>query len=211
MLPTEASAFFELLDATCDAIGSKVISGAGKAIMFQDLERYPFDLIADALAGHRADPDRGQWQPSVAHIEFQINKRRRNAWISADEAFARLTFDESEPCLLNQVTAVAAAVAAPHMNQTRPDRNAARMAFRACYERLVEQEKLNRNPPKYWVSPAGSIEAQDAVKQEGVRLGLLTPSWSSPGGVLEFDQAGQQKVLAHIKELRALVAPKEST
>lgn len=210
MLQTDQLPFFQLLDDTCDAIGCKVISGGGKAIMFQDLERYPFDLIVDALAGHRSDPERGQWHPSTANIEHQINKRRKNAWISADEAFARLTFQENEPILLNQVTAQAYAVAAPHMNQRRPDTNAARMAFRACYERLVEQEKLNRQPPRHWVSPGGTIEQQDAVKAEGIRLGLLNSTWAPTTPALEYDQAGQQKVLGHIANMKALLAPKES-
>lgn len=228
MSPADQMPFFELIDATCDAIGCKVVSGGGKALMFKDLERYPFDLIADALAGHRADPDRGQWQPSVAHIEFQINRRRRNQWETADEAYAKLpqptppgigyrqdgssyvdySTAEPPPCLMNQVTAAAWAVAVPFLTQKRPDHNAARMAFRATYDRLVEKEKLNRQPPQYFVSPGGSIEEQDAVKQEGIRLGLLPGTWAPATPALEYDQAGQQRVLAHIKELRALVAPK---
>lgn len=211
MSPDDAKAFFELLDATCDAIGSKVISGGGKAIMFQDLERYDFQLVSAALAAHRQDQDRGQWQPSVAHIEYQINRRRKNAWISADEAFARLSFDESTPLLLNQVTAQAYAVAAPHMNQRKPDTNAARMAFRACYDRLVEQEKLNRNPPQHWVSPGGSIEQQEEVKAEGVRLGLLPKAWAPQTLALEHDQAGLLKIRAHISTMRAIVSTKEIT
>lgn len=210
MSPEDQEPFFELLDATCDVIGCKVISGAGKAMMFQDLERYPFRLMQDALAAHRADKDRGQWAPSTANIEYQIDRRRKNSWLSADEAFARLTFDESEPCLLNQVTAQALAVAAPHMNQTRPDRNAARMAFRACYDRLMEQEKLERRPPQYFVSPGGSMEAQEAVKAEGVRMGLLPQSWAPQVLALDHDQAGQAKVLGHIANMRALLAPKEA-
>lgn len=210
MSPEDQQPFFDEVDATCDVIGCKVLSGAGKAMMFTDLERYPFELIAAALAAHRADKDRGQWAPSTANIEYQIDRRRKNAWLSADEAFARLTFEESEPCLLNQVTAQALAVAAPHMNQARPDRNAARMAFRACYERLVEQEKLNRQPPQYFVSPGGSIEAQDAVKAEGVRMGLLPQSWTPQVQALEYDAAGHAKVLGHIANMRALLAPKEA-
>lgn len=230
MLQTEAQEFFDLIDATCDAIGCKVISGGGKALMFQDLERYPFDLIRAALAAHRADKDRGQWQPSVANIEYQIDRRRKNQWETADEAYAKLpqptapslgyredgsTYVDhraSEPpaCLLNQVTSAAWAVALPHLQRARPDHNAARMAFRATYERLVEREKLERRPPQYFVSPGGSIDEQEAVKAEGVRLGLLPQSWAPQVLALEHDQAGQAKVLAHIANLRALVAPKEN-
>lgn len=167
--------FFELLDATCDAISMKApLSAGAKTLMWEDLERYPFELVRAALAAHRQDKDRGQWQPNTAHVEYQIDRRRRNNWLSADEAFARLTFDESAPMLLNQVTAGAYAVAAPFMEQRRPDQNAARMAFRACYDRLVEQEKLGRRAPNYWISPAGTQEARAALQSEAARMGLLT-------------------------------------
>jgi len=166
--------FFELLDATCEAISMRTPMTAGaKVLLWEDLERYPFDLVRAALAAHRQDKDRGQWQPNTAHIEYQIDRRRRNTWLGADEAFARLSFDERVPVLLNQVTAAALAVAAPFMEQARPDQNAARMAFRACYDRLVEQEKLARRGPQHWISPAGTQEAREALQAEAARLGYL--------------------------------------
>lgn len=167
--------FFELLDATCDAISMRTpLSAGAKALMWEDLERYPFELVRAALAAHRQDKDRGQWQPNTAHVEYQIDRRRRNNWLSADEAFARMSFDENAPMLLNQVTAAALAVAAPFMEQRRPEQNAARMAFRACYDRLVAVEKLERRAPNYWISPAGTPEAREALQAEAARLGLLT-------------------------------------
>lgn len=170
----EKMKFFELLDATCDAISMRQpLTGAAKALIWEDLERYPFELVRAALAAHRQDKDRGQWQPNTAHIEYQIDRRRRNNWLSADEAFAKLSFDEGAPLLLNQVLAAALAVAAPFMAQRRPDPNAARMAFRACYERLVEQEKLARRAPNWWISPGGSEEARQALQGEAARLGYL--------------------------------------
>lgn len=170
----EKNKFFDLLDATCDSISMRQpLTGGAKALMWEDLERYPFELVRAALAAHRQDKDRGQWQPNTAHVEYQIDRRRRNNWLSADEAFARMSFDESAPMLLNQVTGAALAVAAPFMVGRRPDQNAARMAFRACYDRLVEQEKLHRRAPNHWVSPAGSQQARDELAAEAARLGYL--------------------------------------
>jgi hypothetical protein len=175
MEPHEKEPFFELVDATCDAISMRQPLTAGaKQLLWEDLLRYPFELVRAALAAHRQDKDRGQWQPNTAHVEYQIDRRRRNNWLSADEAFARLSFDDRTPVLLNQVTAAALAVAAPFMEQARPDQNAARMAFRACYERLVAVEKLDRRAPNYWISPAGSQEAREALQAEAARQGLLT-------------------------------------
>lgn len=168
--------FFELLDLTYDMIGvgaAKVISPAAKAMFFQDLERYPLDLIAASLAAHRGDPERGKFTPKVADIVYQIERRRRVAWLSADEAWSQVPKAEGMPGLMNDITAQALAVANPFLIQDRPDMTAARMAFKGCYERLVERAKLERRGPVYFVSPGGSYEAQQAVVAEGVRLGLL--------------------------------------
>jgi len=173
---TDATRFFELLDLTYDMIGSganKVISPAAKAMFFTDLERYPLDLIEHALAAHRLDPERGKYTPKVADISYQIERRRRVSWLSADEAWAQVPKLEGQPGLMNDATAQALAVAAPFLAQARPDMTAARMAFKGCYERLVERAKLERRGPVYFVSPGGSYDEQQAVQLEGVRLGLL--------------------------------------
>ena len=173
----DAHAFFELLDLTYDMIGvgpAKVISPAAKAMFFQDLERYPLDLIAGSLTAHRADPERGKFTPKVADIVYQIERRRKVSWLSADEAWAQVPKTEGQPGLLNDVTAQALAVAQQFLNLPRPDLTAARMAFKGCYERLVERAKLERRGPVYFVSPGGSYEEQQAVLMEGVRQGLLT-------------------------------------
>ncbi len=152
---------------------AKVISPAAKAMFFQDLERYPLDLISASLAAHRADPERGKFTPKVADIVFQIERRRRVSWLSADEAWAQVPKIEGQPGLLNDVTAQALAVANQFLNLPRPDLTAARMAFKGCYDRLVERAKLERRGPEYFVSPGGSFEEQEAVRQEGERMGLL--------------------------------------
>jgi len=169
-------AFFELLDLTYDMIGvgpAKIISPAAKAMFFTDLERYPLDLISGSLAAHRADPERGKFTPKVADIVYQIERRRRVSWLSADEAWSQVPKIEGQPGLMNDVTAQALAVANQFLALPRPDMTAARMAFKGCYERLVERAKLERRGPVYFVSPGGSYEEQQAIEQEAVRQGLL--------------------------------------
>lgn len=167
--------FAELLDVTYDLIGktaaAKVISAGAKAMFFEDLERYPLDLIRAALSAHRTDPAVGQYTPSPAHVIAQIEKRRVVAWLSADEAWAQVPKLESQPGLLNDVSAEALAVAAPLL--AGGDETGARMAFKGAYTRLVEKAKLDRRGPKYWLSPGGTFEEQQAVRDEGVRQGLL--------------------------------------
>lgn len=186
MMPEDAREFYAMLDSTYDLIGvgaAKVISGPSKAMFFEDLQQYPLDLIKGALRAHRQDPERGKFTPKPADIVFQIERRRAVLWISADEAWSKVPKTEGQPGLLNDVTIQALAVAQPFLDQMhqgadgrltpRPDMTAARMAFKGCYDRLAERAKLERRPPKYFVSPGGSFEEQQAVVDEGVRLGLL--------------------------------------
>jgi hypothetical protein len=176
MNQADAPRFFELLDLTYDMIGvgpAKVISPAAKAMFFQDLERYPLELLEASLAAHRQDPERGKFTPKPADIIFQIERRRKVNWLSADEAWSQVPKIEGMAGLLNDVSAQALAVAIPLLDAG--DETAARMAFKGAYTRLVEVAKLERRGPKYWVSPGGSFEEQLAVEAEGVRQGLLAP------------------------------------
>lgn len=178
MNQSDAKAFFELLDLTYDIIGvgaNKIISPAAKKMFFTDLERYPLDLIEAALAAHRMDPERGKFTPKPADISYQIERRRKVSWLSADEAWAQVPKIEGQPGLLNDVTAQALAVAQQFLALPRPDLTAARMAFKGCYDRLVERAKLERRGPVYFISPGGSPEEMQAIADEGVRQGLLAP------------------------------------
>lgn len=175
MRPDDAPAFFKLLDDTYDMIGksaaAKIISPTAKALFFNDLKRYPLDLIEHALSAHRLDPDRGRFTPTVADISSQIERRRPLQWVGADEAWAAMPKMESEPAILNQATAQALVAAGPLMAEG--DMVAARMAFKNCYDRLVSRAKLDREPPQYFLSPGGTHEDQEAVRIEGQRQGLL--------------------------------------
>lgn len=206
MRPDDKNRFFELLDLTYDIIGvgeGKFISGPAKAMFFDDLAQYPIDMIEKSLTAHRRDPQRGKFTPKPADIIHQIERRMPVQWVTADEAFARIPLTEDTPALLNQVTAQALAVAMPFLAQPRPDMNAARMAFRGCYDRLAEAEKLARRAPVHFLSPAGTMEAQADVLAEGVRLGLLPPSAAPDVALLAAPTPAGQ---AQLKQIRAMLA-----
>lgn len=171
--------FFVLLDEVYDLMGktpaAKIISAGAKAMFFRAVAQHSLADVRAALDHHAS---KGTFTPVPKDINDYIEARRPVLWIGADEAYALLPRGEDEPGLLNQVTSAALAAAAPFLAQRRPDENAARMAFRASYNRLVEQEKFAGRPPRYWVSPAGSIEAQNSVREEGIRLGLLNVTWA---------------------------------
>lgn len=178
MCDDDEAAFYALLLDTDEAIrpGSKQRTEGAMNLVFEDLRQYPLDLVAKALTAHRRDPERGQWLPNSAHIEHQINIRRPVVWLTADEAWSRAPKSEGQPAILTQEIAQALAIATPLLTQPKPDQVAARMAFKACYDRLVDRAKLERRGPKYFVSPGGTFDEQQAVVDEGVRMGLLPPS-----------------------------------
>jgi len=189
MCDDDEQAFYTLLLETDQSIrpGCAARTPGAMVIIFQDLQQYNFDTVKKAMGMHRRDPERGQWPPNSAHIEHQINIRRPITWLSADEAWARISKPgkpvkqkdgkinygaaEPGPCLLTSESAQALAAATSLLESG--DDIAARMAFKGCYERLIERAKLERRGPVYFVSPGGSYEEQEAVKEEGQRLGLL--------------------------------------
>lgn len=173
MFDTDEKAFYELLLDTDQAIrpGCAARTPGAMNIIFEDLAQYSFDTVAKALGMHRRDPDRGQWPPNSAHIEHQINIRRPVVWLSADEAWSRAPKIESQPAVMTNEIAQALAAAAPLLADG--EKVAARMAFKGCYDRLIERAKLERRGPVYFVSPGGSYEDQLAVVEEGQRMGLL--------------------------------------
>lgn len=204
----DAKPFFAMLDLTYDMIGvgaAKVISAPAKKMFFHDLERYPLDLIEASLAAHRQDPVRGKFTPKPADVVYQIERRRKVAWLSADEAWSQVPKIEGQPGLLNDVTAQALAVANQFLALPKPDMTAARMAFKGCYERLAERAKLERRGPVYFVSPGGSFEEQQAVIEEGVRQGLLSAPAKVPELALSKPSRGARPDL---KALMLSMTPK---
>lgn len=178
MCDDDEAEFYTLLVNTCQACqpNAKPLTVEAMNMIFEDLRDYPLELVKKALQAHRRDKDRGQWLPNAAHIEHQIDMRRVVKWIAADEAWAKMPKAEGQPALLNDVTVQALAAAQPFLDQLpRPDMVAARMAFKGCYERLVERAKLERRVPVYFISPGGSPEEQQQVQDEAVRMGLLAP------------------------------------
>ena len=129
--------------------------------------------------------------------------KREGKWQVVNWQSTRMPRTEDEPCILNQVTAQALAVAMPFLAQARPDLNAARMAFRACYDRLAEVEKLARRAPQHFLSPAGTIEAQQDAIAEGVRQGLLPTSAAPPQNLLGGPTASGR---AQLKQIGLMIA-----
>jgi hypothetical protein len=228
--------FFELLDHTCESINMREpMTGGAKAIIFDDLAAFPFEVVKLALQAHRKDPQRGQWQPNTAHIEWQIRRRMPVQWVAADEAWGLIpkwqapgklatpsgAVDDWRAagwplCLMNQVTAEAIKAAAPMMERKRPDEVSARMAFKGAYDRGVEREKLAGRAPMWFISgDVGDEGRREDLQQEAARLGYLTvqglpfaPPAAAPqlGHTTTADRAKFKEALAGLK-MKSLPSP----
>lgn len=176
----DEAAFYTLLLDTDEAIrpGSKARTPGAMNLVFDDLRQYPLELVAKALTAHRRDPERGQWLPNSSHIEHQINIRRPVVWLTADEAWSRAPKIEAQAALMTTEVAQALAAAGPLLADG--DKVAARMAFKGAYDRLVDRAKLERRGPVYFVSPGGTYDEQLAIRDEGVRMGLLAAPPAAP-------------------------------
>ncbi len=218
MIPADYDEFAALLVATYDLMGktpaAKLISAGSLGLFFGALREYS---LADIRMGLEQHVRTGTFTPVPNDIRAAIEARRPVQWISADEAWARIPkaaqagmlengrpdyrAAEPPPCLLNQVTALALAVAAPFLAEG--DDNAARMAFRACYDRLAAQAKLHGSKPEYFLSPGGSHEEQQDVLAEGARLGLIAaaPKREQLGAPNPAQQRDIQRMMAGLERV----------
>lgn len=92
--------------------------------------------------------------------------------MESDEAWSRslLAFDESATIVWTDEMSAAWGAAEDLYNNG--DRVGARMAFKQCYERLVEENRLNRVPLNYWISYGTDVQrrigAIDKARLEGL-------------------------------------------
>ncbi|HXE49541.1 MAG TPA: hypothetical protein VN663_14275 [Ramlibacter sp.] len=228
MRPTDRKKFEAVMVDARNLIGQgEPYSDGDLDLMFAALMDLELVQIQRALIDHMNGKD-GRWRPNPHYIREAMKARASIAWVSADEAWARIpkpgprasltdwrgkTVTDYRtgnwpPCLLNQATTEAMALAAPYLEQEPPDVNAARMAFRACYERIVEQEKLANRAPVYRVSGGGTHEERQMLLQQGVEQGLLPISAAPVAGQLEYNPAGQARIAQEMAKIKALVAPK---
>lgn len=190
MRQTDLNEFKAVMREAREAIGQgDAYTDGGLELMFAALIDLDLRQIQAALVGHINGPD-GRWRPNVHYIRAQM-LRFGPGWISADEAWAQIPkpgpattrsredgtsvpdyrSTEWPPCLLNQATERALALAAPLLD--KGEESAARMAFRACYERIVEEEKAAHRAPKHYVGPGGDYDQRQALLEQGQAAGLL--------------------------------------
>lgn len=214
-------------EAFADAFGAawdfhKPLSDRAMAKAFQVLARYPLPMVLAAIDAHCSDRQRGQFPPKPADIIDQIERRNPdNQRPGADEAWMRTPPEEMSYWATDEMLG-AWAVVAEEMHSERPDKVAARMAFKDAYSRLVDESKL-QGRPVHWrlVRGARKDNLEDTVR-EGLRLGYIPPDEAHELMRIECDSAkpatmqpliegavasGNEHRLRELAKLKAMVKP----
>ncbi|UOD28762.1 hypothetical protein INH39_25475 [Massilia violaceinigra] len=110
-----------------------------------------------------------KFKPQLADIVQGCVAQMPNAWLSADEAWALMPKSEMDSCMLTNESAQAMAAASPLLEAG--DRIAARMAFRAAYERLVENAEIEGRQPAFFPSFGDDVPGRARMLGAAVRAG----------------------------------------
>ena len=174
MTENDISEFTAIWRATFE-LYSKTPTDAATAIAYRVLAKYDLHAVKAGIEGHIADPDGGRFAPKPADIIRHIPGEGENdGRPTADEAWADAlqAEDESATVVWTQETAAAFAVAAPILAEG--DKIGARMAFKAAYERTVNEARKNGMPITWKPSLGRDKESRRVVIERAVATGKLT-------------------------------------
>ena len=118
-------------------------------IYWAALNHRSLDDVRLALNAHVRDSDRGRFFPKPADIEAKL-PGINSLWLSADEAWAMCPKDENDSAAMTSEMSQALSVANDLIYEG--DLIAARMAFKAAYNRLVDEAKMQGRKPQWFAS-----------------------------------------------------------
>lgn len=172
MFDTDYEKFAAMLDAVYDLLGktpqAKIISPAAKAMFFRAVAHHSLADVQAALDHHGS---KGTFTPIPNDVHAFIEARRPIRWITADEAWARMPKSEADSAMLTNESAEAMAAATPLLEQG--DKVAARMAFKAAYDRLVEAANVAGRAPSYFASFGTEKSQQGTMLANAVQAGQI--------------------------------------
>lgn len=207
--------FAALLDDVAEIRQLPQLSAKAKALFFKSLERYPIEHVEGAIEAHLIDPDEGKFKTMIqpAHVVAQIEKAlMQDGRPSADEAWAIALKAQDESATVIWTQEIAQALSEIHAVMAGRDKTAARMAFKATYERLVAKAREQRQQVTWSPSLGSDPELREAALTQAVSKGLLPAPHAEtlllpPPKESEVDEATAEENLAKIKKLLAEAVP----
>jgi hypothetical protein len=181
------------LAATIQATGTQW-SEVTIQVVLRDLGRYPEEQVIHALSRCRVEL---KFKLTVGDIIERIDDGRP----AADEAWAHVS-----RALDERVSVVATDEALQALGEVRhlADETAARMAFRAAYQRIVLRHKADGVPPQWVPSLGHDPKGRARAVAEATERGRLLPETPAPG--LLPRNAGQLDAVAAPIGVRAQLA-----
>lgn len=161
--------FVVVLGTACETYDRPAITAAALVMWWEALRDYPLDEVKRAMLSHIRE---SKFMPRPADLVEQIGSHEGRP--SADEAWAMVPRDEESSTVWNNEIAQAWGRCADVM----ADRVAARMAFRAAYERIVREAKRDGIAPR-WYATLGMDKGQhEHVLRQGVLAGHITEEYA---------------------------------
>lgn len=136
------------------------VAGPRLEMWWRALGDYPDGCIAAAAEQFIRT---SHFAPQLADIVKLCQSQVPDIWLGPDEAWALMPKSEQDSAMLTDEIAQAMAAASALLEQG--DKVAARMAFKDCYTRLVEQAKVQGRPPRYF--PSFGADAMGRVQVLG--------------------------------------------
>lgn len=147
--------------------GGKCLTEGAMNLCISALEKYPLNALLAAILRH---VQTAKFAPTPADIIALLDVKSKR--LTADEAWARVPKDETETVVWTDEMAKAYEIA--YALLVDGDKIAARMAFKAAYERICTEVSISGQPVVWRVS-LGSDKAKIApVIEQAVTSGLLS-------------------------------------
>lgn len=167
MLNEKKSMFFSIITSTYEVYGQQIPSETALNIWMNALHECDVGVIQKAFAEHIKT---SKFAPRPADILELCSKADGRP--SADEAWAMVPRSEDVSVVMTEEISEAWGIAQPLLDEG--DQVAARMAFKAAYERITETNKRAGVKPRWFPSLGSDKEGREEVLQQAVRLGRLT-------------------------------------
>lgn len=167
MLDADKREFSDILNATLPIYRMEA-SKETKRLWWEILKRHEIKAVSVAFSEHVTQNGKGI---TPADITKLIELASHDGRPGSDEAWAMIPRDEAASAVMTTEMAEAMGVAQPLLDEG--DQVAARMAFKAAYERIVTANKMAGVEPKWFPSLGYDKACRESVLANAVRLGRL--------------------------------------
>jgi len=154
--------FMELWKGVYESYG-KTITETTLLIFFDVLKEYEFEQIRSGMKMHLGDPKAGSFVPRPSDIIRNLQSSNDDGHVCADVAWSMIPQNEHDSYVVTDQIMEAWGVALPLIESG--DMQAARMAFRPAYEKILERVR-KENKKVIWKATQGhNIEGREQAKQ----------------------------------------------